>query len=163
MARRDAILRLHKTLQARQEDMHKILTEELANLRVLEATDSSGDSADAAFAAENHEMSSLLAELDARELSQIERVLERMRQGVYGRCEGGSAHCQKNIPVARLNVLPYTTLCIYCEREKEKHSDRQNPWSRGTWAQVFDLEAPINNQRIDVSHLETNLTGASGG
>jgi DnaK suppressor protein len=159
MTRQAALLRLEQTLQARRVDLHKTLTSELANLCDLEAADSPGDNADAAFAAGSHEISSLLAELDADELSQIERVLTRLQQGVYGRCEGGSQRCQKNIPVARLNALPATTLCINCEREKEKQSDRQNRWGRGNWAQVFDPEAPMKDQRITLFDLEMSLSG----
>jgi len=162
MARRDAILRLHKILQARQEDLHQILTEELTNLRVLEEANSAGDSADAAFAAGSQEMSSLLAEVDARELSQIERVLERLKQGVYGLCESKGAHCQHKIPVARLNALPYTTCCINCGREKEKTYDLQGRGDRSNWDQVFDPEAPMKNQRINLCDLEKNQSGNRG-
>jgi DnaK suppressor protein len=37
-------------------------------------------------------------------------ALERLDQGEYGICES----CGVAIPVARLEVLPYTTLCVEC-------------------------------------------------
>ena len=46
MAKRDALLRLNRTLLARRADLCKTLADELANLRELETTDSIGDSAD---------------------------------------------------------------------------------------------------------------------
>ena len=38
-----------------------------------------------------------------------------MKQGSYGVCEG----CSGAIPIARLNALPYATLCIECQRAAE--------------------------------------------
>jgi DnaK suppressor protein len=154
MARRDALLRLHKTLLARRGHLRAKLSGELSNLREFRAADSAGDSADAAFEAGGDEMSSQLAQLDDRELSQIERALSRLQLGTYGICEGGSANCQKRIPVARLNALPYTPFCINCERELERHPDGAALESTGNWAQVFDGQAPMQDQRIQLSEWE---------
>src|SRR5438067_12272195 len=104
MARQDALLRLHKSLLARRDHLRKKLTEELANMR----SSGEGDSADVAFENGSDEMASQLAEFDARELTQIERALARLKQGTYCLCVA----CQKKIPVGRLNALPYTTCCI---------------------------------------------------
>jgi DnaK suppressor protein len=127
MPRRNALLRLHETLLARRGDLRTKLAGELANLSDFRAADSTTDSVDVAFETSSDEMSSQLAELDARELSQIERVLVRLTQGTYGVCEGGSENCQKRIPVARLNTLPSTTFCINCEREMEKSTSPGAP------------------------------------
>jgi DnaK suppressor protein len=46
---------------------------------------------------------------DAREqLHQVEKALARIESGEYGRCE----ICGKEIPVDRLEAVPWTTLCI---------------------------------------------------
>ena len=48
-------------------------------------------------------------EEDAREqLHQVEKALGRIESGEYGRCE----ICRKEIPVERLEAVPWTTLCI---------------------------------------------------
>ncbi len=138
MPRRDALLRLHETLLARRADLRNKLAGDLANLHDLRAADSTGDSAAVAFETSSDEMSSQLAEMDARELSQIERALARLPQGRYGVCEGGSENCQIKIPVARLNALPYTTFCINCERELEEYPDWLDRRGAGNWEQVFD-------------------------
>jgi DnaK suppressor protein len=122
MTKREALSR-QKTLLVRGENLRQKLAGELANLRDFKAADSVSDSVDVAFEAENDEMSFQLAAVDLHELKQIERVLERMKQGKYGVCEGGSKKCQKRIPEGRLNALPYATLCINCEREMEKAPD----------------------------------------
>jgi DnaK suppressor protein len=43
-------------------------------------------------------------------LSKANRALERVDAGTYGICET----CGKAIPIERLEVLPYTTLCVEC-------------------------------------------------
>jgi DnaK suppressor protein len=134
------------------------LAGDLAALRDLSAADSTGDSADVAFETSSDEMSSQLAEMDARELGQIERALARLLQGRYGVCEGGSENCQIKIPVARLNALPYTTFCINCERAMERNPDSPDRLGAGNWTQVFDWEAPMERQQINLSELEMELS-----
>jgi DnaK suppressor protein len=155
MARRDALLRLHKSLVGRRNDLRKKLAGELADLRNFKTADSTGDSADVAFETGSDEMASHLAELDARELHQIERALARLKQGTYGLCEG----CQHKIPVSRLNALPYTTFCIECQREREKYPDWDSRHGGSDWEKVCDAEAPIEDQRdINLSDLEMDLS-----
>jgi RNA polymerase-binding protein DksA len=43
-------------------------------------------------------------------LSKVDHALTRIDTGEYGICE----NCGKAIPVERLDVLPYTTLCVDC-------------------------------------------------
>ena len=149
MARRDALLRLHKTLLSRRDHLRRKLARELANLR-REAAAESGDSADAAFEGGSDEMASQLAEFDARELTQIDRALVRLKQGTYGLCEV----CDCKIPVARLNALPYTTLCIKCQREMEMVPG----WERRDvgWDKVS--EGDSEDQRdVNISDIEMDI------
>src|SRR5437870_2033440 len=100
MARHEALLRLHNSLLARRAELRKKLAADLDSLRGSEA---SGDQADVALDASSDEMNSALAELEARELSQIDRALARLKQGTYGLCEV----CHGKIPVGRLGTLPF--------------------------------------------------------
>jgi len=155
MARRDALLRLHKSLLARRADLNKKLAEDLNNLRNYTNTDSPGDSADAAFESGSDEMASQLAEIEARELSQIERALARLKQGTYGNCEV----CQGKIPVGRLNALPYTTMCIDCQRDMEKYPNWDDARGTGNWEKVYDAASRLEEQReVSLSEIEIDLT-----
>jgi DnaK suppressor protein len=151
MARRDALLRLHKTLTARRNELRKRLGADLAELGTAKMT--SADAADAAFDHTGEELSSQLAELEARELNQIERALLRLKQGTYGLCEA----CQTKIPVNRLNVLPYSTLCIKCQREAENDgnwlADRRN----ANWEAVSD-GSPMEDREVRLSDLEMDYS-----
>jgi DnaK suppressor protein len=150
MARHDALKRLHQSLLARRADLRKKLSDDLNSLKNSEAT---GDEADAAFDAAGDEMNSQLAELEARELSQIEKALLRLKQGTYGLCEV----CQARIPVGRLNMLPFCTLCVDCQREMEDYpgSGRANG---GDWAKVYDTATPLDDPRVNLAALEMDLS-----
>lgn len=154
MARREALLRLHKSLLGRRVDLLGKLAGELDNLRNFKNLDGTGDSADAAFDSGSEEMASQLAELDARELDQIERAIVRLKQGTYGQCEV----CNARIPVGRLNVLPYSTLCINCQKEMERDPNWGQDRLINNWEKVYDVETPLEDQReVDLSDIEMDV------
>lgn len=154
MARRDALLRLHKTLLGRRAALRKALAGELADLRNFKAD--SGDSADVAFDTGNDEIATQLAELEARELSQIERALARMKQGIYGLCE----ICQEKIPVTRLDALPYSTTCIECQREMETYPGWDGTRGGRDWEKIYEVRAPLEEEKeIRISDIEMDLSG----
>src|SRR6516225_12417960 len=150
MARRDALLRLHKSLVARGAALRKALAGELEDLRNYKTTDSTGDSADAAFDSGSEEIASQLAELEARELSQIERALARIKQGTYGLCE----FCQAKIPVARLNALPYSTTCVDCQREMENYPGWADGERSGDWQRISESGSGEDHKEVNLSELE---------
>jgi DnaK suppressor protein len=108
--------------------------------------DLTGDSADAAFDAGTVELSSRLAEFEAREVKQISRALDKIKQGSYGSCE----ICTKKIPVARLNALPYTTCCVECQREMERDPSFGGDGA-GSWTRIHEFES--SSKQIDSVNL----------
>ena len=76
----------------------------------------SGDVIDFALDTASDEIYSRLAEAESRELAHIQYALEKMDEGSYGKCEA----CNCNIPLARLQALPYATLCVSCKRKVEE-------------------------------------------
>ncbi len=153
MARTDALLRLHKSLTSRRDELQRRLGGELNGLRNFQSNDT-GDSADAAFDAGSNEVASQLAELEARELSQIERALARLKQGNFGVCEG----CQKKIPVARLNALPFSTTCIECQREMELYGT-YGDGSGNDWGKVSDAPHSMDDHHeVNLSQIEMDLS-----
>jgi DnaK suppressor protein len=159
MTRPIALLRLHKNLLACRERLGRKLTGELAYLHDCKSADATGDSADLAFDAGGDEVSSRLAELDDRELGRIERALARWQQGLYGICES----CQRPIPVARLNALPYTASCISCERVMEKFPNAEARQGGGRWGRISDAQAPMQDKRISLAELERGLSDSRRG
>ncbi len=160
MTRQNALLRLHQSLLACRERLCKKRAGDLAYVGDWNAATAAGDSADLAFEADGSEISSRLADLDDRELRQVELALARWNLGLYGICEGGSWKCQKRIPVARLNALPYATYCIQCERALEMCLDAQVSMRTGSWKQIADAQAPMRDERINLAEMERDLSGS---
>jgi DnaK suppressor protein len=156
MTRRNALLRLHKHLLARREELGEKLAGELSYLNDANAGDGAGDNADLALVADGDEMASWLAELSDKELGQIRRALARWNQGSYGICES----CEKPISLARLNALPCTPFCILCEREMEQGGVGTGLKSKGNWGQVADTQALMQDERVNLSELERVLSGS---
>jgi len=103
MARKQALLRLHQRLIARRD----FLREKLSRLSTeFQRVRDVGDIGDAAADGTTDELDSQLAAFESRELCQIERALELMREGRYGICE----NCEQPIPVARLNAVPFVAV-----------------------------------------------------
>jgi DnaK suppressor protein len=154
MARRDALLRLHKSLVGRRDELRRRLGGELKDL--YDGTAGvGGDSADLAFDSGSEDVISQLAELESRELNQIERALLRLKHGTYGVCEG----CAKKIPVARLNALPFTTTCIQCQREMETYGSWGHGGHAANWDKVSEAPASMEEQReIRISDIEMDFT-----
>jgi DnaK suppressor protein len=155
MPRREALGRLAQTLLARTAEQHQKLADDLGDLRDVRTADSGGDSGDWAFEAGSDEIASRLAEFEDRRLRQFEQVLARLRQGTFGICES----CRKRIPLTRMNALPYTLFCIHCEREMEKRPAVHDRRGTGNWGKIFDAQASMQDQRINLSEIEMNLTG----
>ena len=153
MARNDALLRLHKTLTGRRDELLKSLGTDLEDLAHVKNFSGTGDAADAAFDSAGEELSSQLAELESRELAQIERAIRQLKKGTYGQCEG----CQTKIPVARLNVLPYSTLCIKCQREAERDSNWLSERRGANWETLTD-GIPGEEREVRLSDLEMDYS-----
>jgi DnaK suppressor protein len=128
MTRKDSILTLRDLLITRRDALRKALAGDLSLLKQLREQ-TGGDVIDAALDAAQDEVSSQLAEVESRELANIDRALLRIRKGSYGECEA----CGNKIPLARLNALPYATSCIECQRAAETSGGAGsggNDWSR---------------------------------
>jgi DnaK suppressor protein len=135
---------------ARREELRRRLGRELHDLGHLNP---SADSADAAFETGSEEVASHLVELEAKELRQIERAMSKIKGGNYGVCEG----CQAKIPVARLNALPYSTLCVKCQREMESDAAFGGGRLGANWDNVVDHDAS-EPSHVDLSDLEMDLS-----
>jgi RNA polymerase-binding protein DksA len=111
---KSTIKRFKKRLEDEKQRLEELIEEYERELEVARLTESSSDrSPDPG----NAEASSMKLEY-AKELSieqntvdllgKVEHALGRIDAGKYGNCEV----CGKAIPVERLEVLPYATLCV---------------------------------------------------
>jgi DnaK suppressor protein len=69
----------------------------------------------------------LLGDAAREEVLAIDDALQRLRDGSYGSCE----NCGKAIEQARLDVLPFTRLCLQCQRQAECQKTARAETTRG--------------------------------
>jgi RNA polymerase-binding protein DksA len=76
--------------------------------------------ADMAADAYEREVSMNIVSSEQEVLYQIDDALKRMEEGTYGVCQP----CNKPITMSRLKAVPYASLCIKCQRDKERKNKR---------------------------------------
>jgi YteA family regulatory protein len=72
--------------------------------------------ADTATDTYDRELDYSLEENSEHVLADIDAALGRIEDGTYGTC----TNCGKQIPEERLEARPWATLCIDCQRERER-------------------------------------------
>ena len=149
MARPDALQKISKILIARRTELRKRLSRDLQDLG-HSMSHSTGDAADAAFGNSGDEMTSQLAQLESKEVAQIEIALQRITQGRYGVCDV----CSKKIPAARLNALPYCVMCVTCQADVEKDSDWLEVHSGMAWGDIRDSS---EDREVDYAAVQAEL------
>lgn len=151
MRRKNSYQRLKQILQRRRSELRRVLTHDLSALQNGVGIDI-GDSVDNAVDDEFNLVSSQLAESESRELAQIEEALVRIRLGRYGVCEG----CGEDIPLARLQALPYATRCVICQRESEQQRIEEQPLV--DWSTIRDVQEdepmPFADHMVDVLRVQ---------
>lgn len=73
-----------------------------------------------------------LAQLNGHSVKSIDEALSRIDKGGYGVCDG----CEKHIPIARLEVIPWTNRCLKCQERVEYRQGRSD--QEGHWAKIRD-------------------------
>ena len=108
--------RFRKRLEEEKERLEEVIADYERDLEEARLTESSSDRSPDPGNAEASSMKLEYAkELSIEQntvdlLSKANRALERVDAGSYGLCES----CGQAIPVERLDVLPYSTLCVEC-------------------------------------------------
>ena len=116
-----AIEKQRKVLVAKLGALHQSIS---GNIKDLEKSDIYfvGDSADAAADSIQEGIVSQHVERQSGEAESIRGALERIRMGAYGICQ----RCTSNIPLARLDALPYALFCAPCQDALEKQGGVDN-------------------------------------
>ncbi|MGD9854234.1 MAG: TraR/DksA family transcriptional regulator [Planctomycetaceae bacterium] len=150
MARKDALLRLHQRLLAQRDDLRSKLGYEMDYSRSSGAGTS--DVGDIASDGAEREINSQLAALETRELHKIERAIEAIREGRYGKCE----LCTRSIPITRLRALPYTSACVECQRLQEK-SGRNFDLGNADWESAIEYQSRQSDRELTLSDIDIDV------
>jgi len=113
---KSTVKRFQQELEVERERLVEVITE---HEKEMEDARNSETAADRSSDPENADAGSMRLEY-AKELSiernaadllhKVEHALRRIEMGGYGVCEV----CGEAIPIARLEVLPYATMCVTC-------------------------------------------------
>ncbi len=107
-------------LEAERQRLSELIAEHEHELEEARLTETSADrspdpgSADAGSMKFEYEKELSLERNSIDLLHKVERALARVEDGTYGFCES----CGVEIPLARLDVLPYATMCVNCASKR---------------------------------------------
>ena len=106
---------LQREIASRRADYDRAMAE-LTRLQQASGDGAGDDQADAGSKTFEREQELSIANNRRDLLVQMERAMERLDKGTYGRCES----CQQPIPKARLQAFPSATLCVKCKQREER-------------------------------------------
>ena len=101
-------------LQQMQEDL-RLKVDHLKDTLALDGTGYTNHQADDATQAFDQAKDLALRTSSQKQLRLVEDALVKFQNGTYGRCE----NCGREIDLARLEAIPYATLCIKCKSSEE--------------------------------------------
>jgi RNA polymerase-binding protein DksA len=109
-------------LEIRKQELQTITVHSEQNLRELLAPDQDEETqvdynhpADMVVGDPDYDKGIALIRRERAELALISSALARIDQGTYGQCE----ECGQEIPLPRLQAIPYTKYCIACKEDKD--------------------------------------------
>lgn len=112
----NTVKRFQRMLTEERDRLKELIEERHHKLEEARMSESSADRSPDQASAEAGSMvfeyeKELSVERNALDmLTKVEHALDRINDDLYGDCE----QCSTPIPVARLNVIPYTTVCVEC-------------------------------------------------
>ncbi|MDA1164101.1 MAG: TraR/DksA family transcriptional regulator [Planctomycetota bacterium] len=107
-----------------------------------------GDLGDVASEGAVNELNSQLASIETRELFYIQRAILMIRDGRYGSCDS----CEEAIPIARLKALPYTVMCVACQRSEEVAGTSEA--LEVNWDMACEYENRFSEHEITIDDLK---------
>jgi len=116
---KSTVERYRKRLEEERDRLTVMIRDYELELEEARLTESSSDrspdpgNAEAGSMKFEHEKELSIEQNTVDLLGKVERALDNIENGRYGICES----CGKPIPMARLDVLPYVTLCVDCARK----------------------------------------------
>jgi DnaK suppressor protein len=127
--------RIHDVLA----DMRRHIVD-AAHAKIVEKVDDEGDGTgdvfDVASADRTRQLQALLTHRDRDKLVAIEQALARLDAGHYGICD----ECEEEITEGRLQLLPFTHLCVTCQAAREREEAQHRPAGAAV-RPVLDLSA----------------------
>lgn len=106
---KDKAVELH-AIQAELIKRRSELIKRIASVKHDITREHSSDWAEQAQERQNDEVLEAIGNESRNELAQLNKALERIEAGIYTTC----SRCGEDIAIGRLQVVPYTSICIDC-------------------------------------------------
>ena len=135
----DFLRRIHDVLADMRRHIVDAAHAEIVE-KVEDEGDGPGDVFDVASVDRTRELQALLTHRDRDKLIAIDHALARLDAGDYGIC----GECEEEIAEGRLELLPFTRLCVTCQAARERADAQHRP-----------LGAAVR-PALDLSPLETD-------
>ncbi len=107
-------------LLKRRDALRHNISSELEDMREGSEAHHLADMEDFGGDASDEETTYKILEIESQELEQIDEALEKIVAGTYGICEDSG----RPIGMDRLRALPFASLCIESQREREREQNR---------------------------------------
>ncbi len=105
-----------KLLEKRKSILQSIEREEGKKIILAKSKIINGDRVDEANMLSEMEVYGRLEEMERKKLQGIDQALERIEEGIYGRC----VVCGGEIDERRLLAIPEARMCVFCQTVQEK-------------------------------------------
>jgi len=102
--------RFRRMLREKRSDLLQAYLSAKGDSRAQES-DGTEDYIDYAVSSYSREFLLSLSELERTQMSLVEEALERIKAGGFGEC----VHCERIIPVKRIEVQPWARYCLRCQ------------------------------------------------
>ncbi len=145
MARKDILKKMEEILVRRRDALRQAIDGDDSLLQEFRKKHQGGDVVDFASDSAFGELSSQLAEVESRELKNVDGALKRIKDKSYGKCEA----CKKSIPITRLQALPYTSFCINCKRKAEDAGIE--PGAVTDWSTILDSGDSVTDMDLNIN------------
>lgn len=110
--------KMQAQLEEQKEQILKSLADKHSEYKKMVESGEPGDEVDIASDVIDGALLESLGAQDANRLTMINNALDRIQQGKYGLC----LKCHKEIPLERLEAIPYAFMCISCKTENERRN-----------------------------------------
>ncbi|MBN2324433.1 MAG: TraR/DksA family transcriptional regulator [Spirochaetes bacterium] len=111
---------IEKKLIQKKQQILETIEGELANeIEGVESETITGDIVDEANSSYEHLIYSSLTVKEQEKLSEINEALNRLNEGIFGRC----VVCGKPIDEKRLRAIPEAKMCIACKAKQERRKN----------------------------------------
>ena len=148
---------LRTRLIAQRQDLIRVLRLGLEAAATPAKADP-GDTSDEATRTLDQETVYSITQMGVAEIRQIDEALERMDEGIYGKC----AACGREIPLRRLLVMPFAAHCVKCQEHQEYLSRPRGAVAEGlaSWERLEGMPQDMPDTRAFVQALKEERGGA---